>query len=287
MARREQRERLVLPVKVYGSNARGEPFTDMACITDMSQNGARVEGLQCIVHPNEIVSLEHSGQRVQFRVAWVGDHGTRLAGCVGLQSLRVMPSLFGRELPPPGPDTFDPTVQALSRDSGTIDRRVQERRQQPERRRHPRYKCTGSVEIRISGTQLTTWAKVSDVCLGGCYAELTSPFPVATALELTVNVADERVHTKGVVRSHHPGFGMGIQFDATAPEQQAKLQRAVEVLSGKLPPAPPQPKVVPIGTRPMPAGPLEAIVKWFGTHENLSRTEFLQLIEKDVKKPTG
>ncbi len=290
MVRREQRERIVLPVKVHGSNARGEPFAAMACVTDFSQNGARLEGVQCVAHVNEIISLEHENQWMKFRVAWVGEPGTRMAGCLGLHSLEPMKKFFGLEVPPPGPDTFDPNQPHDPRaTSGVLDRRVLERRQQEERRRHPRYKCSGAVEIRISGTQLVTWARISDICLGGCYAELSSPFPVDTAIELTINVGEERVRTHAVVRSHHPGFGMGIAFVETAPEQIAVLKRIVAVLSGAVP-APP-PKVVPIapsGPRPAaPASALEAIVKWFGTHDTLSRQEFLKLIEKDVKKPTG
>jgi len=292
MARREQRERIVLPVKVHGSNARGEPFSEMACVTDISQSGARLEGIQCIVRVHEIITLEHNGQQAQFRVAWVGDRGTRMAGCAGLQSIHPMKNAFGMELPPPGPDTFDPSIPYLAPPgtTGVIDRRVLERREQQERRRHPRYKCTGSVEIRIAGTQFTTWAKISDICMGGCYVELTSPYPVDTALELVINVAEERVRTRAGVRSHHPGFGMGIAFVETAPEQIAVLKRVIEVLSGKTQPKPKVVTLAPPAVR-MAGAPaeaaLEAIVKWFGTRDTLTRADFLRVIERDVKKPTG
>lgn len=290
VARREQRERIVLPVKVHGSNARGEPFAAMACVTDFSQNGARLEGVQCVTHVNEVISLEHEGQWMKFRVAWVGEPGTRMAGCLGLQSLEPIKKLFGVELPPPGPDTFDPTQpHDLRATTGVLDRRVQERRQQEERRRHPRFKCGGSVEIRIAGTQLVTWARISDICLGGCYTELSSPFPVDTPVELTLNVGEERVRTRAVVRSHHPGFGMGIAFVETAPQQIEALKRIVAVLSGAVPAA--TPKVVPIaapGPRPAAAAAtLEEIVKWFGTHDTLTRADFLHLVERNLKKPTG
>lgn len=288
MPRQEQRDRIVLPVKLHGSNARGEPYVEMACVTDVSRNGARLEGVQCPTHVNQIIILEHGGQQVRFRVAWVGEHGTRMAGCIGLHSLHPMTHLFGRELPPPGPDSFDPNQPHLgARDTtGVLDRRVTERRQQVERRRHPRYKCSGAMEIRLAGTQLTTWARSSDICMGGCYAELSSPFPLNTPLELTITVGEEKVRTRALVRSHHPGFGMGLAFVETAPDQMDVLKRIIAVLSGAAAPA----KVVPIAppaVRQPPAIALEAIVKWFGTHETLSREEFLRLIERDVKKPTG
>ncbi|HVP43692.1 MAG TPA: hypothetical protein VMS96_09670, partial [Terriglobales bacterium] len=89
-------------------------------------------------------------------------------------------------------------------------------------------------------------------------------------------------------RSHHPGFGMGIAFVETAPQQMEGLKRLIAILSGVAAASPP--KVVPIvppTPRPPATGALEAIVKWFGTHETLSREEFLSLIERDIKKPTG
>ena len=288
MARREQRERIVLPVKVHGSNARGEPLSETACLTDVSRNGARVEGTHCIHHVHQTVTLEHNGVKVKFRVAWVGEQGTRLAGCAGLQSIEPMASLFGIELPAPGPDSFDPNLPHANprSTSGVIDRRVLERRQTEERRRHPRYKCSGSLEIRIAGTQLVTWAKVSDVSLGGCYAELSSPFPLETPLELTINVGEERVRTRALVRSHHPGFGMGMAFVETAPQQMEALRRILAVLSGIVP-APPA-RVIPLpGPRPAAPATLDAIVKWFGTHETLSRADFLHILERDIRKPTG
>lgn len=289
MARQEHRERIVLPVKVHGSNARGEPFTEMACVTDVSRHGARLEGVHCPAHVNQIISLEHEGQQKSFRVAWVGEAGTRMAGCIGLQTVEPMTKLFGIELPPPGPDSFDPNQPHLGArtTSGVIDRRVTERRQQEERRRHPRYKCSGAVEIRLAGTQLVTWARASDICLGGCYVELSSPFPLETPLELTINVGEERVCSRALVRSHHPGFGMGLAFVETAPQQVEALKRIVAVLSGAVPPPQKVVAIAPSGPRPAATAVLDAIVKWFGTHETLSRADFLRLMERDLKKPTG
>jgi hypothetical protein len=227
---------------------------------------------------------------MRFRVAWVGEVGTRMAGCIGLHSLEPITKFFGTELPPPGPDCFDPNRPHMgARDTtGAIDRRVTERRHQEERRHHPRYKCSGAVEIRLAGTQLITWARASDICLGGCYVELSSPFPLETPLELAITIGDEKVHTRAVVRSHHPGFGMGLSFVDTAPREIEALDRIIAILSGAVP-APPS-KVVPISSaapRPTATAVLDSIVKWFGTHENLSRADFLHLIERDVKKSTG
>ena len=280
MGRLEQRKRIVVPVKVHGTNVRGEPFTEVACITDLSQSGARLEGAQCVTNVNEIITLEYQSHKVQFRVAWVGEPRTRMAGTAGLQSLMPHKVLFGIELPPPGADTFDPNLPhgATERPSGIIDRRVIERRQQPDRRKMPRYKCTGSAELRKEGAEYAAWGKVSDICTGGCYVELSAPMPVDTPVELNLNVCDESIHAKGAVRSHHPGFGMGIQFLDITAEQSEVLTRVVARLAGGVPP--PKPKIeAPAIRPPAPPSVLEPLVQWFRTHETLSREDFLRLLE--------
>ncbi len=81
---------------------------------------------------------------------------------------------------------------------------------------------------------------------------------------------------------------MGLCFVETAVQEMEALKRIIAILSGAVPA--PAPKVVPIappGARPPAAAALDAIVKWFGTHENLNRSDFLRLIERDIKKPTG
>jgi len=287
MASQEQRERTMLPVKVHGSNARGQPYSEMAYVTALSQNGVRLEGAQCVAQLNEIITLEHQDHKVQFRVLWIGDPGTRLAGSAGLQTLRPMRVMFGVELPPPGPDTFDPTIPPGAPPqsaSGVFDRRVVLRRLDEERRKFPRYRCTGSAELRSAGSEFNAWGKLSDISMGGCYVETASPLPVGTEVEGTVSIGDQTISTRGGVRSSHPGVGMGIEFLDLAPDQKEALSRVIEVLSGGVPP--PRPKIVtpppaPVRPAPSPAVPaLEPLVQWFLTHETLNRTDFLRLIEQ-------
>lgn len=289
MGRQELRQRIVLPVKVHGTNARGEPFTEMACVTDISQNGARIEGAQCLKNLNEIVTLEHQGAKLQFRVAWIGEAGTLQAGHAGLQTLVPQRVMFGLELPAPGPDSFDPNLPhgRASRTSGVIDRRVTERRHQSERRRHPRYKCSGAAEIRLAGTQLVTWARASDLCLGGCYVELSSPMPIDTPLLVTITICDEKMTTPAAVRSNHPGFGMGLQFHDTTPDQLEVLKTVVGRLAGGVPPAKAKvvaPSAAAARPAPQPAA-LQALVDWFRNHETMTRADFLRLIEHKPEEP--
>jgi hypothetical protein len=37
-----------------------------------------------------------------------------------------------------------------------------------ERRQSPRYKCEGSAEFRVGGSDIRTWGTFTDICLRGC-----------------------------------------------------------------------------------------------------------------------
>ncbi len=54
-----------------------------------------------------------------------------------------------------------------------------------EKRRHPRYKCEGSAELRQEGLDLRTWATFTDISMHGCYVEVTAAHPVGTLLNVT------------------------------------------------------------------------------------------------------
>jgi c-di-GMP-binding flagellar brake protein YcgR len=73
--------------------------------------------------------------------------------------------------------------------------------------------------------------QLSDLTLGGCYLELSSPFPVSSRVTLSMRAAGVEVQTQGVVRVMHPEKGMGVEFiQATAGERVA-VEKFLAVLS--------------------------------------------------------
>lgn len=100
-------------------------------------------------------------------------------------------------------------------------------------RQHPRYKVTLPVEVRSPADQTPLRAQVADICLGGCYVEMTMTKNVSAQVELTLWVGDQKVSATGVVVSSHPSFGNGIKFTHVAPESKEKLQHFVETLKPK------------------------------------------------------
>ena len=74
--------------------------------------------------------------------------------------------------------------------------------------------------------------KLSDLSLGGCYVESDSPFPERALVDLCLRTEDVAVHTEGMVRVNHPGYGMGIEFPSRTPEQRAQVGNLISFLRG-------------------------------------------------------
>jgi DNA-binding response OmpR family regulator len=72
--------------------------------------------------------------------------------------------------------------------------------------------------------------KLSDLSLGGCYVETDSPFPERALVDLCLKTEEMAVHTEGVVRVTHPGYGMGVEFPSRTPEQRAQVGNLISLL---------------------------------------------------------
>jgi c-di-GMP-binding flagellar brake protein YcgR len=74
--------------------------------------------------------------------------------------------------------------------------------------------------------------QLMDLSLGGCYLEITAPFPVSTRVTLSMRAAEVELRTEGVVRVMHPDKGMGVEFTQTTPEHRGLLEKFLSVLTG-------------------------------------------------------
>ncbi len=73
--------------------------------------------------------------------------------------------------------------------------------------------------------------RLTDLSLGGCYLENSSPFPVSTRVTLSMRAGEMQLSTEGVVRVMHADRGMGVEFIRTNADQQASLERFLNVLN--------------------------------------------------------
>ena len=155
----------------------------------------------------------------------------------------------------------------------------------PERRRSPRYKCEGSAEFRVGGTDVRTWGTFTDLSVHGCYIEMTATFPVGALVDMMLELSGVRVNVKGEVRVSYPFLGIGVAFREVTAEAERTLQSMVvslisaeRVSASAAPTAVPVPISIPVIASP--AAALQAIADFFEAHTMLSKHEFLQLIRK-------
>ncbi len=73
--------------------------------------------------------------------------------------------------------------------------------------------------------------QLTDLSLGGCYLEISSPFPVASRVTLSMRAGGIEVRVIGVVRVMHPDRGMGVEFIQATPEHRAALEKFLQVLT--------------------------------------------------------
>jgi CheY-like chemotaxis protein len=72
--------------------------------------------------------------------------------------------------------------------------------------------------------------QLTDLSLGGCYLEISSPFPVSTRLTLSMRAAGVELRAEGIVRVMHAEKGMGVEFSQTTAEHRELLETFLNLL---------------------------------------------------------
>ncbi len=153
-----------------------------------------------------------------------------------------------------------------------------------ERRRSPRFHCSGSAEFHVEGSDVRMWGTLSDISRHGCYVEMTNTFPVDTRVRLVLEAAGVRAQMRAVVRVSYPFLGMGMCFTEVELGQQAQLDKLLAAVAGSN--APPDPALskeeTPVALLESADAKslLEEIIAFFGKNSLLSRAEFNELVKR-------
>lgn len=91
---------------------------------------------------------------------------------------------------------------------------------------------TAAANLSEGPDETVPHCKLTDLSLGGCYVESESPFPERAMVDLCLRTDEFSVHTEGMVRVMHPGYGMGVEFPSRTPEQRAQVGNLISVLRG-------------------------------------------------------
>lgn len=73
--------------------------------------------------------------------------------------------------------------------------------------------------------------QLSDLSLGGCYLEISSPFPASSLVSLSMRAGGVEVRAQGVVRIMHPEKGMGVEFTQATPEHRVAVEKFLALLT--------------------------------------------------------
>jgi hypothetical protein len=98
-ARKNPRVPKSLRVVVKGLDSRGHPFVQSAYTVDLSQEGARLDGVGFLTAPGQTIEVRRLWRKARFRVVWIGQVGTVESNHVGLFGLDADKNIWRLDLP--------------------------------------------------------------------------------------------------------------------------------------------------------------------------------------------
>lgn len=99
------------------------------------------------------------------------------------------------------------------------------------RRSQARYNCRISAEVYRTGTSVPNHCCLTDLSSGGCYLEVSVPFPQGSSVEIVVRTYELKLKLRGTVQASHPGYGMGIAFELTTKEEQSNVKKLTDYVA--------------------------------------------------------
>ena len=225
--RREPRVEIDLDVKVWGLDRYGKPFVQHARTVDATRAGIRLAGVDC-VNVGEVLGIQHGEHRAHYSVIWMGRENTPKAGQIGLHCLEP-----GKAILQARPRQVD---EAATRRFGfePVKKPVRARRDMSSaRRKHPRYPCSGGVELRQQESGAPAWGNLSDISLTGCYVETATSLPVGSMVLFRIRTHDLDISGRAFVKTSNHAVGVGLAFLHLAADDQHSLEFLIGSLAGQ------------------------------------------------------
>jgi hypothetical protein len=214
----EPRVDVNLPVRLFGMDAEGRPFSQKAEARNISQHGARIAGLEKQLKPGDVIGIQSGDQKARCKVIWVVDAGPTKKIEAGVKMVEGQPCPWQKELETPPQAAASAPVSVPTAASAS------------EKRKFARQKVPLSIEIREGGGAAMK-TKTADANGRGCYVETMLPFPVGRNLTIVFWLGSEQISTSATVRTCDGGVGMGIEFTGLDQATQARLQQQVDAMA--------------------------------------------------------
>ncbi|MFQ5926043.1 MAG: PilZ domain-containing protein [Terriglobia bacterium] len=234
--RREQRLVITLPAKISGRDFNNNPFVQDCETVDISRTGCRLRWIACLRGAGDTVEIHYGKEKARYKVSWIGEPGSKREGHVGL---RVLDNkyIWGVALARPKPDEYllpeETAPGAPPEPAAPLKVSFESSWSGEERRRSPRYRCPGDVEVTDQETNTTVRGMLSDISLGGCYVDMMTPLASDSQVRIRIKTTDTTIESGGLVRASHPSMGMGLKFTEMNAENRQRLDTMVGRLSGQ------------------------------------------------------
>ena len=212
-----------LSVRVFGIDADSRPFSEDSQLRNISDHGARIQGIVKQLKPGDIIGIRLHGRKARCKVAWAINLEPIDRNQAGVRVLAGEPC---------------PWQEEREKQQANATRPVS-RTPPPARdkRKFARHSIPFPLEIRgSSGVSLHIRTHAADITGNGCYVQTMQPLPKGTNLKITFGLSSEQLLTTAIVRTSTHGVGMGIEFTGIDEETQKRLQKQLEgmVIPGRL-----------------------------------------------------
>jgi hypothetical protein len=154
-------------------------------------------------------------------VVWLGKPGTKSQEQLGVTRMAGEPEIWPVELPTlEMRDNYEPPTPPPSA------------KKKEDKRELKRYACSGGIEVRVRHSQRTgVWGSLTEISLGGCYTQMTSPYPKDSAVDFVIRVGTVEIKGHGVIRASVTGAGMGVDFVGIPDTDRERLEYLIEKFS--------------------------------------------------------
>jgi hypothetical protein len=208
--------------------------------------------------PGQSSSIRLSGQLMWQE--WNGRAGVQFVD-VPKTSRRLLEEFLGAHLPKDGErelsdvtvDVEEPMMSVISREKPTYhghETAVAEIAPEASataattsevdtnnRRSQARYACRIGAEVYRVGTNVPNHCCLTDLSSGGCYLEVSLPFPQGSSVEILVRTYELKLRLRGTVQASHPGYGMGVAFELNTDQEQKNLKMLTDFVASSANPS--------------------------------------------------
>lgn len=183
----------------------------------------------------QFADVPRSSRRLldEFLAANVSNTPTREASEQTVELDKPLPVALSMSEPRHVDVTPDPrSRQEQPKDAGKEATAVLEPKAEPNNRRaQTRYACRLGAEVYRTGTSVPNRCCLTDLSAGGCYLEMSLPFPKGATVEIVVRTYEMKLQVRGSVLTSHPGYGMGIGFDVVTKDERANIKRLTDFVA--------------------------------------------------------